>query len=148
MGSLVGFIIALILIIIAGTQLAVQWTIWTILLLIVNLISSALIIISILVGGMSTSFWIINPGWLPVTLSEIRDVSQYPLNIYNKAFRVIFTFFIPIGFICFYPCLPLLRPISEVPLASWFSPFVGIILFLFVYQLWKKGINHYSGTGS
>lgn len=147
-GSLFCIVIAVVILAYGGIHLAVHWTVWKVLLFIVNWFSSALIIISILVGGMTAAFWIINPGSLTVTLSAVRDHSQYPLTIFSKGFRVLFTFFIPIGFISFYPCLPLLRPVSEVPLAAWFSPAVGPVIFFLVYQLWKKGINHYSGTGS
>lgn len=147
-GPLISFIIAIVMLVYAGAHLAIPWTIWTVLLLIVNWGSSSLIIAAILVGGMTMSFWIINAGWLTMVLSAIRDNSQYPLTIFNKAFQIVFTFIIPIGFITYYPCLPLLRPASEVPLAAWFSPVVGFIIFYLVYQLWKKGVNHYSGTGS
>ncbi len=70
------------------------------------------------------------------------------MDIFTRAFRYAFTFLVPIGFIAFYPCLILLRPVSEVPLAAWFSPIVGPLCFFLVYRLWKRGVNHYSGTGS
>jgi len=62
-GPLISFSIAIVMLAYAGAHLAIHWTVWTLLLLILNWFSSSLIIASILIGGMTMSFWIINAGW-------------------------------------------------------------------------------------
>jgi ABC-2 type transport system permease protein len=147
-GAIPGFVVSLSIMIVAGLHLHIHWTVWSVLLLIVNWFSSALIIVSILVGGMTTAFWIVNPGSLTMTMCAIRDYARFPMDIFAKGVQYVFMFVIPIGFIAFYPSLILLRPVPEVPTVAWFSPFVGFILFFLVYRLWKRGINRYTGTGS
>jgi ABC-2 type transport system permease protein len=132
----------------AGLHMSIAWTLPTVLLLVVNWFSASLIMIAIVVAGMSTAFWIINPNSLTMTLTTVRDFARYPLDIFNKLFRALFTFVAPIGFISFYPCAILLRPAVDVPMAAWFTPAVGAVMFLLAYQVWKKGVNSYSGTGS
>ncbi len=38
---------------------------------------------------------------------EVLELGQYPITIYPKTLRVIFTFFMPIGFLATYPYLAL-----------------------------------------
>jgi ABC-2 type transport system permease protein len=132
----------------AAGRLAIDWSVWTILLLAVNWVSASLIMISLVVGGMSSAFWIINSNSLTITISGVRDIAKYPLDIFNDLFRGIFTFIAPIGFIAFYPCQILLRPVSEVPAAAWASPAAGFLMFGIAYLIWKKGVSIWAGTGS
>ena len=132
----------------AGSHLAIDWSVFTVLLLIVNWIPASLINIGLIVIIMSTAFWIINAMSLLETVFTIRDYARYPMDIFSRAFRVFFAFILPISYLSFYPCTILLRPPAEVPLAAWFTPLVGGLLFLISYRIWRKGVNKYEGTGS
>ncbi len=141
-------LVGIVVTIYASISIGIVWTIPMALLLFLNWVSASLIVISFVVGGMSSAFWIINANSLTGTIANIRDFGRYPLDIFNKTFRVIFTIAAPIGFLAYYPTQIALRPIAEIPVASWFSPIVGVIMFFLAYQIWRKGINSYSGTGS
>jgi len=132
----------------ASIKIGIIWTLPMALLLFINWVSASLIMIALLVGGMSSAFWIINANSLTGTITSIRDFGRYPLDIFNKTFRIIFTFVAPIGFLAYYPTQIALRPASEIPAAAWFSPIIGFVMFFLAYQIWRKGINSYSGTGS
>jgi ABC-type uncharacterized transport system permease subunit len=75
-----------------------------------------------------------------MSLIHIKNLSKQ-FEILNRreglsgAFRVAFTYIIPIGFVAFYP-------------SQLFSPIVGIGLFALTYWIWTKGVNSYTGTGS
>ena len=78
---------------------------------------------------------------------KFTDYAKYPASIYNKVFRIVFTFIIPIAFIAYYPSLIFLRP-DNVPILTYLSPVIGIIFFYISYKIWMKGARSYSGTGS
>jgi ABC-2 type transport system permease protein len=78
---------------------------------------------------------------------KLREFSPYPMNIFDGAFRIAFTYIIPIGFIAFYPAQLFLRPEEVSPLV-YFSPVIGLGLFALAYYLWTRGVNSYTGTGS
>ena len=87
-----------------------------------------------------------------MSLIHLQNLSKQ-FKILNRreglsgAFRVAFTYVIPIGFVAFYPSQLFLCPEQVHPLA-YFSPLVGIGLFALTYWIWTKGINSYTGTGS
>jgi ABC-2 type transport system permease protein len=146
--GLVMMVFGIVLLAVSGSRLRIAWSLPKILFLVANWASASLILISIIVGTMSSAFWIINANSLAGNIVTVRDFARYPLDIFNTAFRRIFTFAAPIGFIAFYPCQALLRPAAEVSPAAWFSPAVGLIMFGIAYQIWRKGVNSHSGTGS
>jgi len=87
-----------------------------------------------------------------MTLIHLQNLSKQ-FKILNRreglrgAFRVAFTYVIPIGFVAFYPSQLFLRR-NEVSPLVYFSPLVGIGLFAITYWIWTKGVNSYTGTGS
>ena len=91
-------------------------------------------------------------GNLSMSLIHIQSLSKQ-FKILNcreglsGAFRVAFTYVIPIGFVAFYPSQLFPRS-EEVSPIIYFSPTVGIGLFALTYWIWTKGVNSYIGTGS
>lgn len=115
--------------------------------LIVSLITASLFMIAIMNIAAASCFWLINSGYIMVMAFRFKDYAKYPVSIFNSAFKLIFTFVIPIAFIAYYPSLIFLRP-DEIPLLTWLSPFIGILFFYLSYLIWMKGASSYSGTGS
>jgi hypothetical protein len=115
--------------------------------LIVSLITASLFMIAIMNIAAASCFWLINSGYIMVMAFRFKDYAKYPVSIFNSAFKLIFTFVIPIAFIAYYPSLIFLRP-DEIPLLTWLSPFIGILFFYLSYLIWMKGARSYSGTGS
>lgn len=114
--------------------------------LILMVISASLIMISLMNIAASTCFYLLNSGYVMVTMFKFADYIRYPLNIYNKVAKFIFTLLIPIGFSSYYPSLVLL--LKDPPLISYFTPLAGIVFFYISYKLWMRGAMNYSGTGS
>ncbi|SMG55398.1 ABC transporter permease [Paenibacillus aquistagni] len=132
----------------ASNQLDVQWTLLNIVLLIVSLIGASLIMISLMILAASTGFWIMDPWNVISLVNRFRDFAKYPVSIFNDFFKFIFTFIIPIGCIAFYPSQLFLNPLQDNEMIVFFSPLIGIVLFIIANAVWNKGINSYSGTGS
>lgn len=137
----------LILLIYSWRHIDIPVNLLTILILLVALVFASLIMISIMNLAAATCFWVMNSGYIMVTIFKLTEYTKYPVNIFTGIFKFIFTFVIPIGFVAYYPSLILIQP-DQVPLLSWFTPLIGVVFFLLSYKVWMYGATRYSGTGS
>ena len=140
-------VFGLAILIYSWEHLAIPVNFQTILLLIIAMISASLIMIAMMTAAAATCFWIMNSGMVMVFLFRFKDYAKYPVTIFNLAFQIFFSFFIPIGFISYYPSLLFLRPGHIHPL-SYLTPLVALVFFFGAYKLWMRGAMKYSGTGS
>lgn len=131
----------------AWIKLELDFSIWILLKLFIALITASLFMISIMNIAAATCFWIINSGYIMVTIFKFTEYARYPANIYQSVFRFCFTFIIPIAFVAYYPSLTFLRP-DQIPILTQIAPLVGILFFILSYKIWMKGATTYSGTGS
>lgn len=137
---------AIVIVVYSSISLAIKWTVFKVLMLLLFCTSSFLILASIMILSVCTGFWFLNCMSVPNFIMQLNKFSQYPLTIFNSVFRFIFTFVIPIGFVAYYPMLSLLRGSSYI--YAIVSPIIGIGLFALANAVWNKGIGVYSGTGS
>jgi ABC-2 type transport system permease protein len=140
-------VIGIVMMSVSAGRIGIIWTPWNILLLISLLLCASLVVISMLLMAGSLAFWFINSQRVLIFISDAKNLAWYPLNIYNGAMKFFFTFLIPVGFISYYPAQLLLSP-ENISAPAILAPFAGIGLFALAYQVWKKGVNSYSGTGS
>ncbi len=131
----------------AWNHLALPVTFVTVGQTVLFLIAASLFMIAIMNFAAATCFWIQNSGYIMVIMFRFKDFAKYPASIFNKVFKLIFTFVIPIAFIAYYPSLVVLRP-DNIPLLSWLSPVIGLIFFYLSYRFWLLGARKYDGTGS
>jgi len=131
----------------SSKALAIQWTLERIVLLPLLLLSSALVIISLMLIAASASFWVKDSFSILSFVSSFRDYGRYPINIYNSVFRFIFTWIIPIGFVAFYPCQFFVRDLRPDWIA-WLTPLMGAVLFWLATRIWNRGTRAWGGTGS
>lgn len=128
-------------------MLSLPFSFWILLKLILAFLTSSLFIIALMILAAASCFWVINSGYIMVTVNKFKDYAKYPVTIFNTVFRLLFTFVIPIAFISYYPSLLFLRS-HAIPLLTWLSPLIGILFFYISYVIWMKGAKTYSGTGS
>lgn len=137
---------ALIILIISLIKINVDWDIYKIITIIFMIISSVVIFLGIFILSASYCF-------ITVKGLEIRNVftdggkhmAQYPIGIFKKGFRFIFTFIIPYGFVNYYPLLYVLGKKNNRLLM--FSPLITFIYLIPCIILFYKGIKRYSSTG-
>lgn len=127
--------------------LGLELTALSVLLFIVAALTASLFMIALMNLGAAASFYVLNSGYIMVTLFKFTDYAKYPVTIYNTFFRIIFTFVIPIAFISYYPSQLFLRP-DAVPVLTWLSPIFAAAFFFLSYKVWMKGAMNYNGTGS
>lgn len=130
----------------AWNKLEIPFTLGRGLLLVLALCTGSLFMIAIMNMAAATCFWIVNSGYVMITMFKFTDYAKYPVSIYQGIFRVLFTFVIPIAFVSYYPSYIFLRP--EVPVLTCIAPFYGIFFFWLSYKVWMRGANRYSGTGN
>ncbi len=118
----------------------------------VMLISGMVLFMAIFVVGATTSFW------APQAHEAVNMFSYggqfmatYPMHIYQEWMVSIFTFIIPMAFINYYPALYLLDkpdPLGMPPYMPFLSPVVAVVAFRLSLSLWRRGVQHYQGTGT
>lgn len=140
-------VFAIVGLVYSSRHLDIVWTMPMVGLFVALFFTSSLVMISLMILAAVPAFWIMNPYAIIELVFHLRDFSRYPLTIFNSFFKYFFTCIIPIGFIAYYPVQFLLKP-GTAGVAIYFSPIVGIGMFILAYLFWKKGVNSYSGTGS
>ncbi|HEY3310669.1 MAG TPA: ABC-2 family transporter protein [Anaerolineales bacterium] len=135
------------LLVYASIQIGIGWTPGRLALLFISLFSAALVLISITLMAGCAAFWVVDSYPVLGLAWKLREFAPYPMNIFDGVFRFAFTYILPIGFIAFYPSQLFLHPKDVTPLV-YFSPIIGIGLFLVAYRVWRLGVNSYTGTGS
>lgn len=124
-----------------------------------NVVKVLLVLVgaTLLRGGIFTiigslSFWLKRTNQLIDVSLEMFDASmKYPISIYPRTLQAILTFFIPIGFICFYPASEFLGVDTafHIPggLCLW-TLAVGIAVYAAGILLYHLGMRAYESAGS
>lgn len=95
----------------------------------------------------SASFWMEQSSdGLFRLLNMATDYAKFPFNIYSKGIRVFLTWFIPVGFIGFYPASYFLS--NEWGAYMLYLPLVIGGFVLATALVWRRGLRRYRGTGS
>lgn len=131
----------------AWKKLALPVTPLIILELVLGVISASLFMIALMNFAAATGFWLIGATSVMILMFKFKDYARYPVTIFNRGFRFLFTFLIPIGFMAYYPSLLFIRP-DEVPVLTYLTPVFGVLFFYLSYRFWMRGARQYSGTGS
>lgn len=123
------------------------FTISKVLLLITMAVGCSLIITSLFILGATLAFYTVQ-GLEAVNIftNGTRQVVQYPIGIYNKVIKFIFTFIIPISLVNYYPIDYLCG--NKTNFYYNFMPFVSLIPFILSIQIFRIGLKKYTSTGS
>lgn len=95
------------------------------------------------------SFWTVETlELMNLTTYGGLQMGQYPMSIYSRPFRLIFTFIVPLSCVIYYPLASLLK-LETIPLwIGVIAPLSGLAFLGLAYKLWGYGVTHYSSTGS
>lgn len=80
--------------------------------------------------------------------ADLKDYSKYPLTIFNKFFRGLFTVILPLGFIAYYPAQYFISNGNDISILTYFSTVFGGLFFFIACKTWIHFASRYSGTGS
>lgn len=134
---------------IAIIKISVSWTILKVLVLIATFICGITVMLGLnfICAGISV-FTIENLEFLNILTSGVKEVGSYPLNIYKKWLRNIFTFIIPLA--CFN-YLPLSYILGIGNIDKWItalSPIFGMFFIIPCFFFFKFALTKYQGTGT
>lgn len=76
-----------------------------------------------------------------------HQLSEYPIDIYSKFFKIVFTYVIPFGCVNYLP----LQYLLDKPGANWLyalAPIFTIVFFVFSYLFFRWSLTKYKSTGS
>jgi len=144
--------LGLVCFVIASRLLEFHWTPPAIVFLFLVMAGGCLIELSLFLIINTLAFWITEAGrlrWIVVTLSD--NFALYPLDIYNAVLQFMLTFFVPVGFMSYYPATLFLDRTGDTlfsPVFAYLTPLVGLVLIAAAYAFWRVGINRYQSTGS
>jgi ABC-2 type transport system permease protein len=127
----------------------IGWSLQSVLLLILFLISGTLLQAAAFLIVGSIVFLITNTQFLFSFFFSIRQFISYPLSLYEKIIQVVFTIIFPLAFVNYYPATILLSKHDHM-FTSWIgllTPFVSIIFCGIAYTLWRYGLNKYESAG-
>lgn len=136
-----------IILIISLFKLDIVWNVSKIILLILMLFGSIIIFLGIFILMASYCFMTIQGLEVKNLFTDGgRHVAQYPISIFSKSFKFIFTFIIPYAFVNYYPLLYFLDKTDNI--FYYFSPLLTIIYLIPCIYCFKLGLKRYNSVGS
>ena len=78
-------------------------------------------------------------------------IARYPLSIYDRWLRRIFTWIVPLACTNYFPVVALVGrddPLGSPIWFQWIAPAAGLIFLAFALQVWRFGVKRYCSTGS
>lgn len=130
----------------------INWTFIKIGYIPILVVSQVLFFGSLFIFGATTTFWTMERlEILNVFTYGGSEVMSYPMHIFPRALRIIFTYVIPAIFLSYYPTIFILDkpdPLNAPAIVSFIAPIVAAVLLLLALRFWRFGIQNYQSTGS
>ena len=118
-----------------------------ILVLTISILGSFITFASLMIIGAGITFYTIEGLELVnIFTCGSREMGEYPMGIYHKNIRKIFTYGIPIACVNYYPVLYLLGKNTNTLYA--FIPLFTIVIFVFSILFFNFSLKHYQSSGS
>lgn len=130
-------------------MLDIQWTFLKLVVVLATFLCGILVIWGLFMIGAGISiFTIENLEFINIITDGSKELSYYPINIYNKWLRRIFTFIIPMA--CFnYLPISFITNTGTVPMILCaLSPFLGMLFFIPCFVFMSFCLKKYQGTGT
>jgi ABC-2 type transport system permease protein len=138
--------------VLALSNVGVDWTVARGIMLVVSLIAGSVIFAALFVLGAAFQFIAIDSAELANSVTYGgQALAQFPLTIFGKEIVRAVTFVVPIAFVNYYPVLFLLGKPAPLGLPSWIgllSPLVAVAMVALAALGWRGGLRRYRSTGS
>jgi len=130
----------------------VHWTIYKIMYIPILSISQVLFFGSLFIIGATTTFWTMERlEILNIFTYGGSEIMSYPIHIFPRAIRLIFTFLVPAIFMSYFPAVYILGkpdPLNAPGFTAFLAPIIGIAMLFLSLRFWHFGIRNYQSTGS
>ena len=100
----------------------------------------------LIIGATACFFTVQGLEFVNIFTNGTKQLGQYPMSIYKKIFRLIFTFIIPLTIINYYPIDYLTGRTNN--LVYIFLPLISFLFLLIAILIFNMGMKKYKSTGS
>jgi ABC-2 type transport system permease protein len=108
-------------------------------------LAAAALLYSLAILVVAAAFWVVRLDNLLYLFNSIFDAGRWPATVFRGAWRVLFTFVIPLALMTTYPALALLGRLSGRTVVE---ALLGAALFAFAARrVWLRAIGHYTSAG-
>ncbi len=143
------FFQGLIVLVWSASHLAFSLFSFHALVILFSIAGTAALFYGLFVIQAAVTFWTVETlELMNITTFGGVQTGQYPMSIYPRHFRLIFTLLIPIACVAYYPVATLLRH-EEIPFGlGLVAPLAGFVFLYLACRLWYVGVRHYRSSGS
>lgn len=138
-------------IILACAQLHITWTLEKLGLTLMACLGGFFLILGLFLIEATVSFFSVRSiEMVNVLTYGGRTTCEYPVDIYPRPLRILFTWVAPFALSMHLPISHVLgKPLFDVPMALvWLAPLAGPLFFLLMTRVWYMGVKHYRSTGT
>ncbi|MCL2527030.1 MAG: ABC-2 family transporter protein [Defluviitaleaceae bacterium] len=129
-------------------RMGVQFTFLNVTMLIFAIIGGFLTYAGVFVLSSGVAFFTINAlDWIHVLTSASREVVRVPTPYLPRALRYVFTFFMPMLVIIYFPASAI-GDWGGAFWRGWLALPAGGVFFCMGLLVWRVGVRHYKSTGS
>lgn len=129
----------------------IDWSISTVLLLAMSIVSAFAIFAAMFVWAGGAQFFLINGAEMTnAFVYGGRYAATQPAAVWNRPLKVVFGFFFPMAFAGYLPSLQILGLPGPEWLPSWLAwctPLAAIWAWALALLSWRIGVRHYQGGG-
>ena len=149
LSKLMRTVLGIVIITISLVKLNIDWTILKVLVLIGAFACGCLVIWGVMLVGAGISvFTVENLEFINIFTNGSKEISYYPINIYNKWLSRIFTFIIPVASFNYLP-ISYLMGYGNLPQVVYaLSPLGGFIFIIPCLLFFTWSLKRYQSTGT
>jgi ABC-2 type transport system permease protein len=108
--------------------------------------AAVLTMYSLWVLVVCAAFWVVRLDNLAYLLGSIFDAARWPIDVFRGAWRVIFTFIIPLGLMTTYPARAILGNMDGR--TAVFALAGALAIAAFARAIWKTALRRYTSASS
>jgi ABC-2 type transport system permease protein len=146
------FLQGLVVLIVAVTQLDLDWTAARAGMLVLGVVGGAAIFAGVWIGLATVAFWLIDSIEVVNAFTYGGNfLAQYPINIFGPWLRRLVLFVVPVSFVSYFPALYVLDKEDPLGLPSalqFASPLVAVVTCVGGALLWRNAVRHYRSVGA
>lgn len=141
------FVVGIILVVYAGSNLSLEITPLWVLLFIVAVILGSVIYTSIKLLFASLAFWVKDSMIILNMAYNLSDFGKYPAGIYSQGVRVVISYLIPFAFTAYFPASYFLGR-NDFLFSILPQTLIAVVFWFASYALFTKGTNIYESAGN
>ena len=142
----------LIIFIFGVSQLSITWTPFKVLYIPILVICQVCFFGSLFIIGATTTFWTMERlEILNIFSYGGSEIMSYPMHIFPRPIRMVFTYLIPAIFMSYFPAVFILNkpdPLNAPAFVSFLAPFLAVFMIWLALRFWQFGIRNYQSSGS